>query len=546
MIKYARLIIAAAILATGLSALSAAPPRDWKRLHSKPHGFKPCRLLPKENIRALQARGALRMAGAGGVISPTTKKVLVIRVQFPGSTLIATSKAQTETFFSRLRTYYAENSYGLLTVTSTVTSTAYTLPSSISSYNTETESALQRLIADSVNLAKTGNDFSLYDHVMIYHAGRGEEESYNGSDLWSLFYGYIFTVNSKLFEGFTIVPELAAFGSPLSVMCHEYGHQLGLPDLYNTTGLGSSTCGAWSLMDYAYGADNLGSNPPHLDPWSKDFLRFIDLSSRDVSSSDTALKLGDIETCLTTGFYKISVSPGSKEYFIVELRQPDASKTTYDLSIPGSGLLIWHIDDAIALDTARLAINTVNSGTPHLGVDLVEADKTAYFPPGEAADAFAAGSTFSAPLSNTFNNVLTSITLTDIAITSGLSTFSLVKLASRSAMEVSKIVNYPNPAGAAYFHPRKTGNVLTTLVFHLSKPPETIEAAIYTLSGERVLQIGQDKLAFNYVPSGDYKWVFQFDWDGKNSAGETVATGVYIYKIKADNEVKVGKLAIVR
>ena len=53
-----------------------------------------------------------------------------------------------------------------------------------------------------------------------------------------------------------------------------------------------------------------------------------------------------------------------------------ASGATYDTFIPGDGLLVWHIDDAITSSRGINAVdptqqNTVNSGSPHYGVSIV-------------------------------------------------------------------------------------------------------------------------------------------------------------------------------
>jgi len=547
---YRVLIVVSFFAITLVGMAHAVPPRDWNFLKNKPANFKPCRMLSPEQISKLQAKGVLRKTGRKGVISAQTKKIIVVRVRFPDGPAITTSKTDTEAFFAKCQKYYAENSYGLLTVTATVTGSAYTLPSSIGNYNNESDTALALLRTDTVALSSGDVNFGNYDYMMIYHAGYGEEDSGLSSDLWSLFYGGNFTAGGKVYDGFTVVPELARSGSsPLGVICHEFGHQLGLPDLYDTSVTGGrSTCGAWSLMDYPYAYDNTGRNPPHLDPWCKNYLQFIDLSSRIADHSISSAFCGDIETCQTTGFYKIpaDASGSSQEYFIVEYRDSLASKMKYDLSIPGSGMLIWHIDDSIALSNTRLSLNTVNTGSPHLGVDLVEADGTATFPPGQAGDAFAQGNIFTSPMSNTFSGQPSNIALSDIAFSGDRSDFKLRLIAAATSVRIDKLINYPNPAGSGYPHPRQGSGILTTFVMHVTRPPQNMSMGIYDLAGERVNMVVKDKINLRLDPSSDNKWVYEFDWDGKNDSGEDVAPGVYFCKFIADGEVKLGKLVIVR
>ena len=62
----------------------------------------------------------------------------------------------------------------------------------------------------------------------------------------------------------------------IGVFAHEYGHALGLPDLYDTD-YSSNGIGDWSLM--AGGSHNYivrgGDSPAHLDAWCKYSLRWV-------------------------------------------------------------------------------------------------------------------------------------------------------------------------------------------------------------------------------------------------------------------------------
>jgi len=60
------------------------------------------------------------------------------------------------------------------------------------------------------------------------------------------------------------------------------------------------------------------------------------------------------------------------------------------------------------------------------------------------------------------------------------------------------------------------------------------EIRIYTIAGELVRALVKDD-------TSDY-----FDWDVKNSRGEALASGVFVYIIKAGGKVKKGKLMVIR
>jgi len=85
--------------------------------------------------------------------------------------------------------------------------------------------------------------------------------------------------------------------------------------------------------------------------------------------------------------------------------------------------------------------------------------------------------------------------------------------------------NYPNP-----FNPT------TAIRFHLTGMSE-IEVAIYSTAGQLVRQLARGK----YV-DGEHTVV----WDGKNEAGMRVASGVYVYKLKAGEFVAQRKLVLMK
>jgi len=90
--------------------------------------------------------------------------------------------------------------------------------------------------------------------------------------------------------------------------------------------------------------------------------------------------------------------------------------------------------------------------------------------------------------------------------------------------------NFPNP-----FNPE------TWIPYQLKEASE-IKIRIYTASGELVREI-----LFGYKPAGIYIGRDRAAyWDGKNEAGEAVASGVYFYTIKAGNFIEAKKMTIVR
>ncbi|WP_349410804.1 immune inhibitor A domain-containing protein [Pseudalkalibacillus sp. SCS-8] len=127
----------------------------------------------------------------------------------------------------------------------------------------------------------------LIDHLMIIHSGVGEEAGGGslGSDAiwshrWNL--GGVFLIpgtytNVPYWNGFlgaydyTIEPEDGATG----VFAHEYGHDLALPDEYDTqyTGQGEPVA-YWSIMSSGSWAGKIpGTEPTGFSVWAKEFLQ---------------------------------------------------------------------------------------------------------------------------------------------------------------------------------------------------------------------------------------------------------------------------------
>ncbi|MDP9794340.1 immune inhibitor A [Catenuloplanes nepalensis] len=137
------------------------------------------------------------------------------------------------------------------------------------------------------------------DHFQAIHAGEGEEAGggAQGADaIWS-HRGYTYQGDygqtgpehnrlggvpigdSGLWIGdYTTEPENGGLG----VFAHEYGHDLGLPDLYDTQG-GDNSTGFWSLMSagswLSHDPQNIGSTPGYMGAWEKLFLGWLDYTT---------------------------------------------------------------------------------------------------------------------------------------------------------------------------------------------------------------------------------------------------------------------------
>ncbi len=521
-------------------------------------------------------------------LAPTTAYVMVIRVDFNDQPMTK-SLAQTLAFFDQVKHFYLENSYGLLSVSATVTNAgaggqgAYRMPQNLGVYAQGICSNFDQISKDAVAAAESEVNFAAgaaggnrFNHIMIYHAGIGAETANDtgcqSDNLWSVFAPTVaasapqtdgvrhpFAGDGVLFNGVTIVPESEAQNiDPLGVVCHEYGHQLGLPDLYRSPSV--SVVGQWSLMDSGvYLGAPRGANPAHLDAWSKQFLGFSRPQTVAAGEAGERAYL-ELSVSSANAFIRVPITgvagvDGAKEYFLIERRAGAAvTGKTFDDALPlGTliqGFLIWHVDDAIASDETRLLQNSVNNGLPNFGVDLVEAAGASAgsgMTNGKDSDPFpgSAGKTlFAAPHSNAFSGVQTGITVSDFS-----GTVLLVKRAFASeTLDISRVINFPNPGGPGY--PQKTSaapGTVTTLVLNTTRPASEFKLSIHDVTGRLVRAAPPAQVRANGGAISSGKFVYEFDWDGRNDGGEAVPSGVYLYRYKADDSiVKTGKLVIIR
>lgn len=308
--------------------------------------------------------------------------------------------------------YWKEASYGLLPLSIDVSQKIYQLPHTTAWYGSETAASIENLMYDSIIAALADTDpstkpnFSNYDVVLFVHAGCGEESDINGDtpgDLWSMYYssscispdasgsGCLTTTlrgGKAITEGI-IMPQTDsqdnAVVDPLGVYVHEFGHWLGLPDLYCTASFPPCMLdgvGQWSLMgDGIYNKDPgtptwYGSSPAHPDAWSLVKLGWVTPQAVATAPDPGATSLEPVavvpppaSAAQGTQVMQLQASTGtSSQYFLIENRQ----QVGFDAGLPGHGLLVWLVDKDVVDST--IDANAINNNASRPGVKLIEAD----------------------------------------------------------------------------------------------------------------------------------------------------------------------------
>ncbi|MCM3717673.1 immune inhibitor A domain-containing protein [Fictibacillus phosphorivorans] len=239
--------------------------------------------------------------------------------------------------------YYEEQSGGSYTVDGHVTNWV-TVPGKAKDYGDDAASghdnrnplgprdfvkdALKAAVADGVNLAEfdqldiydldgDGNlnePDGLVDHLMVIHAGVGQEAGGGalGADaIWSHRWVLdgVFPVPGTQTDvpywggkmgayDYTIEPEDGAVG----VFAHEYGHDLGLPDEYDTQYSGDGEpVESWSIMSGgSWNGRIAGTEPTSFSPQNKEYFQKVmggnwanmtEIDLKDITASGTLVKV---------------------------------------------------------------------------------------------------------------------------------------------------------------------------------------------------------------------------------------------------------------
>ena len=388
------------------------------------HRVKPW--LAARTLRMLRGGGPELMTPLPawrGMPTTGTNKVLVFLIDFPDAPALETAAAVTNQIFGAgtpanyplesLRPFYARSSFGRLDLQGSVLGW-YRMAHERSWYTNsygDGNLANARIIQEVANAFDPAIDYSQFDNngdgqidyfAVIWAGAHGDWASFWWGYQWSLdsldvrcdgvqFYSFSWQWESYDYPSGTFEP---------STIIHETGHALGLPDYYDydaTVGPDGGV-GGLDMMDGNY-CDHNGFSKFMLD-W---------LTPVAVTSSRTGLVLRATANAPDALTFGLSYTGGTAyaEYFLAENRHPAGN----DAIVPGSGLLIWHVD--AQPNEAGTDFLYDNSYTSHKLLRLMEADGLEQIEQNGYADAgdfYAAPATFtpySFPVSQTYSGAST-------------------------------------------------------------------------------------------------------------------------------------------
>ena len=270
-----------------------------------------------------------------------------------------------------------------------------TLPYAAEHYGRNDQSGhdirVEEMVKEACKKADETIDFSLYDldndgfvdNVYLFYAGESEAENTEDTDLiWPHLY-YIYSGDAKIYlkldgkqiDMYACSSELTDGRSLTGIgpFCHEFGHSLGLADLYDTDydedgGWAAGTWRTTSIMDGG-NYNNNSATPPNLNCIEREMLG---ISTATILEKGESYTLAPIQENSTI-FRLDTDTPG--EYYLLECRNNQG----WDKYIGGKGMLVYHIDRNYTItydEYTRDAWywNAVNAISTHQCADLIEAD----------------------------------------------------------------------------------------------------------------------------------------------------------------------------
>jgi M6 family metalloprotease-like protein len=234
------------------------------------------------------------------------------------------------TVYGSLNDYYLEQSYGNFRVEGKVFPYVLAKKKRQEYGEGTNRTALLTEALDKL-LQRDGKDaLKDFDGIFFMYAG-GTAKATRGSLYWP--HRSSVTHQGKRWPYF-ICPEGGTKMGNISVICHEFGHMLGLPDLYaRPENPGSEGLWQWCVMSNQVG----NGRPQHLSAWCKEQLGWLKPVTIDPTTKQklilSPIYKSDREC------YKVLARADGSEYFLLENRTAKG----FDASLPAHGLLVWRV-----------------------------------------------------------------------------------------------------------------------------------------------------------------------------------------------------------
>lgn len=416
--------------------------------------------------------------------------------------------------------YYLDTSYGNLSVETTVVGW-YTAQHDISYYgyneNLPFPFNAPELVREAVDAAEAaGVDFSQFDNdgdgdcdlVTIGHAGPGAETvGYESQYIWSHKSGLgnarKVTYDGVEIDQYTMNPETPGGETnkrltDIGIYVHEFGHALGLPDLYDFTT--SNGAGRWCSMSWSSNQ----RSPIEFNPHFKEKLGWM--TPIVLEGTGTVTNMPSTNDSPT--YYRIN-TPYPWEYYLLANMQ----KTEWNSQIPNSGLMIWHIDSSER--------NNTNVSSLHVVPEQADGRQDLQQPPpggnywdgGDPYPGTSGNTSFSTssnPNSNLNDGTVVDMSITNINEESGLISFNYSDGSTKQNQTISFDAISDKVFGDADFGLVANTTSGLNSAFSVIEGPITITNGIVNITGAGTATVAANQLGNDtYNPATEVVRTFQ-------------------------------------
>ncbi len=262
-------VLAAAVLLS-VGKLAAAKDVAPQLMPPHPNLFARLQAEGYDSVTVVNLRRLMQLRRAQGIDQPKpvsapvtgTRPALLLLVDFSDYSHQAgsTPTIYNDLLFSvgtypapgSIRDFYQKVSYGQYDISPTGVDSSWRKASQTRAYYAGSDNGMgtypnnaQKLVEEAVKLADPYINYASYaiggevQGLFVIHAGPGAEASGSSLDIWSHMWAlnsHAVSVDGVMANTYSIEPEyvFSPGDSTMGVFAHEYGHVLGLPDLYDT------------------------------------------------------------------------------------------------------------------------------------------------------------------------------------------------------------------------------------------------------------------------------------------------------------------------
>ncbi|HMB00068.1 MAG TPA: M6 family metalloprotease domain-containing protein [Spirochaetota bacterium] len=497
--------------------------------------------------------------------SNTTLNLFIVPLSFQDQSLTLSNNQLQQFFFDAavsVSNYFYDNSVGSLHVSGLILP-PYTLASNKAFYadsaqnyiNLPAEAAvyLSNYIVSNVT-TNAGvfaerfdkNNDRFIDAVVFMHAGTGREVSGASNEILSHCYTFfkyqaVYIYDTLYLGRYIIVPEIvnsnaSAWSNQTTIgpVCHELGSLLGLPDLYHTV-TGQPQLGSAVLMDrgcYNYGTNDTysGTNPAYgyrpspVNGFYRSLLGWQKPRKLDSATAGSTVTVYHyFATNSISNLYQLK-GYHAQQYWLAE----NHNRQSWDSSLNGRGLLIWHVNTAYHTSGTLLLKHDFNNGLHALALEPADNFSSSNLtvtpyslvPANFWADNSAGFGSATLPNTGYDHAPQSKLAVRGISAAGSSMTFTFTNLDFFHTTTLA----VPNPFIPG-LHNELTVSVNTAGVKPAGKRCKVIIAAY---SGRPVKIINKIDL---YTAASANKGHLIFSWDGTDKEGKPVRPGLYYYKV---------------